>query len=89
MIFVILAILGCGDCVFLGVMSQTFLITFSPSFYGWGIAFYVAAGFFGVWGAFELIRLIALKPRRKRAAGHTRTRRRNNHKPRKRKGKKK
>lgn len=23
MIFVILAILGCGDCVFLGVMSQT------------------------------------------------------------------
>ncbi len=63
-VIAILSFMLCGDLVFLGVMSQDILITFNPSFYGWGIAFYVCAGFFGVWFIFYVARGIVRKRRK-------------------------
>ncbi|MDE6356945.1 MAG: hypothetical protein K2L67_06875 [Clostridia bacterium] len=69
-VIAILSFMLCGDLVFLGILSQDVLITFNPSFYGWGIAFYVCAGFFGVWFIACAVRGI-IRKRRKIARHHS------------------
>ena len=69
-VIAILSFMLCGDCVFLGVMSQTVLVTFNPSFYWWGVAGYVCAGFFGVWFIFYVSRGIARRRRNKERKLH-------------------
>lgn len=65
-IIAVLTFMLCGDCVFLGVTSQTVLVTFNPSFYWWGIAFYICAGLFGVSFIVYVVRGI-VRIRRKKA----------------------
>lgn len=68
-IIAVLTFMLCGDCVFLGVTSQTVLVTFNPSFYWWGIAFYICAGLFGVSFIVYVIRGIVRKRRKKARRG--------------------
>ncbi len=65
----ILTFILCGDFVFLGVMSQTVLITVNPSFYWWGIAGYICAGFFGIWFIIDFARCIARRRHKKALRG--------------------
>lgn len=52
----ILAIIGCGDLIFLGVFCQSIAAQFDASFYWWGIAGYISAGIFAVIFIIEVVR---------------------------------
>ena len=61
----ILAIVGSGDLIFLGVVSQTILNKYNPAFYWWGVAGYIAAGVFALWFICELTLYLRRKRRKK------------------------
>lgn len=51
----ILAIIGCGDLIFLGVFCQSIAAQFDASFYWWGVAGYIGAGIFAVIFIIEIL----------------------------------